>query len=207
MIGPNCLGDLLSSGYPGPEVPARLTPIAADHEGRCQSPSLLRRGFDARACDNTKFRQKKMRYHAPMDDGRLTALALHVVSKALSSPDARRFILGITGPPAAGKSTLAGRLVNAINSAAGSTVAAAVPMMGSISTTSRCKGWGLPIRRVHPKPSIPLPFFNCCVTFERCPGAGSLSRLTTGPCTILNPMRSVSRKMSRSSSQKAIIYF
>ena len=50
--------------------------------------------------------------------------------KALSSPDARRFILGITGPPAAGKSTLAGRLVNAINSAAGSTVAAAVPMDG-----------------------------------------------------------------------------
>ena len=76
------------------------------------------------------FGEKKMRYHAPMDDGRLTVLALHVVSKALSSPDARRFILGITGPPAAGKSTLAGRLVNAINSAAGSTVAAAVPMDG-----------------------------------------------------------------------------
>ena len=137
-----------------------------------------------------------MRYHAPMDDGRLTALALHVVFQAPSSPDARRFILGITGPPAAGKSTLAGRLVNAINSAAARDGGRRCADDGFHLDNFTLQRLGLTHKKGAPETFNSVAFLQLLRHIrEAAPVRASLPRLTTGPCTILNPMRSVSRKM------------
>jgi pantothenate kinase len=60
----------------------------------------------------------------------LARLAATVRAQAQDVGGAHRYILGIAGPPAAGKSTLAGRLRDEINAQSGSHVAEIAPMDG-----------------------------------------------------------------------------
>jgi pantothenate kinase len=60
----------------------------------------------------------------------LTVLAAEVRQKASEASALRRFVLGIAGPPAGGKSTLAELLRDEINAQAGSRIAEIAPMDG-----------------------------------------------------------------------------
>jgi pantothenate kinase len=78
----------------------------------------------------------------------LTELAARVVSAAQGSPD-QRYLLGITGPPAAGKSTLATSLADAISAVAG--VAAQIaPMDGFHLPTAVLRAAGALQRKGQP---------------------------------------------------------
>jgi pantothenate kinase len=64
------------------------------------------------------------------DDVSLSQIAKELVDAGLAEPGKPRFLLGITGPPAAGKSTFATVLGEAINELVGWTAAVAVSMDG-----------------------------------------------------------------------------
>lgn len=67
----------------------------------------------------------------PPDPVRPAELAGQLLDRYGARPaDGRRFVLGIAGPPGAGKSRLADRLTRALNDTAGTTVAGLAPMDG-----------------------------------------------------------------------------
>ena len=69
----------------------------------------------------------------------------------LADSDRRRILVGITGPPAAGKSTLAATLAEALRSAYGSGAAVAVPMDGFHLANAELHRLGLANRKGAPE--------------------------------------------------------
>ena len=69
----------------------------------------------------------------------------------LVDSDRRRILVGITGPPAAGKSTLAATLAEALRSAYGSGAAVAVPMDGFHLANAELHRLGLANRKGAPE--------------------------------------------------------
>jgi pantothenate kinase len=77
----------------------------------------------------------------------IASFAEEVLAKAAAVPAGRRYMLGITGIPAAGKSTLAALLRDAINARSGADIAGLLPM----------DGFHLQLRRRPVARKMPLP--------------------------------------------------
>jgi pantothenate kinase len=66
-----------------------------------------------------------------------------ILGKTKALTPSERFILGIVGAPASGKSTISAEIIEAVNEEAGSEIAIVVPMDGFHRSNQELKAWGI----------------------------------------------------------------